>query len=141
MLLSLGKGANMSEGSASYQMILKQAQQLPPRVRLQLAETLLRPTNRDEQVVLISMRRLQPETQERFLELMDRQNTGELGPKDREELLSLVARYEDLLLFNTETLLTANHPELFTSSGRLRLKDLERTLRRKSLAKRSIASK
>jgi hypothetical protein len=131
----------MSEGFASYQTILKQARQLPPRVRLQLAETLLRPTHGDEQVVLISMRRLQPEAQARFLELMDRHNEGKLGPKEREELQSLVARYEDLMLFNTETLLTANHPELFTSSGRLRLKDLERTLRQKSFAKRSTASK
>ena len=131
----------MSEGSASYQTILKQARRLAPRVRLRLAETLLRPTNGDEQVVLISMRRLQPEAQARFLELMDRHNAGDLGPKERAELQKLEARYEDLMLFNTETLLTAGHPELFTSSGRLRLKDLEQMLRQKSRAKRNIAAK
>jgi len=92
-------------------------------------------------VVLVSMRRLQPEAQARFLDLMDRHNAGELGLKERQELTHLVARYEALLLSNTETLLTANHPELFAPSGRLRLKDLKRTLRQRSITKRSLSKK
>jgi hypothetical protein len=126
----------MSEGSASYQTILAQARRLPRRVRLQLAETLLRPAAADEQIVFVSMRRLQPDVQARFLELMDRHNDGELKPKEREELNGLVARYEALMLANSETLLAANHPALFTSSGRLQLRELRRTARQKTLARK-----
>lgn len=125
----------MSDATLSYPTILKQARQLPSRKQRQLVEALLRPINGDEQVVLVSMRRLQSGVQARFFELMDRHNAGDLGAKGREELRSLVARYEDLMLLNTEMLLKATHPELFSSSGRLRRKDLERTLRQRTRSK------
>jgi hypothetical protein len=131
----------MSEGSASYQTILAQARRLPRRVRLQLAETLLRPAGADEQIVFVSMRRLQPDAQARFLKLMDRHNDGKLKPKEREELNDLVARYEELMLANSETLLAANHPALLTSGGRLRLKEARRTARQKSLARQHPSAK
>ncbi len=119
----------MTEAAASYPTILKQARKLPSREQRQLAEALLRPTNGDEQVVMVSMRRLQSSVQARFLELMDRHNAGNLNLKGLDELQGLVARYEELMLSNTEMLLKATYPELFTSSGRPRRKALERTLR------------
>jgi hypothetical protein len=131
----------MSEGPASYQTILAQARRLPRRARQQLAETLLRPAEADEQIVFVSMRRLQPEAQARFLQLMDGQNAGELKPKERAELNELVARYETLMLANSETLLAANHPALFTSAGRLRLTELRRTARQKSLTHKNRQTK
>ncbi len=130
----------MTQAAISYQTILKQARQLPPRARRWLAETLLRPTNGDEQTILISMRRFRQDAQARFQELMDRHNEGQLSPRDHEELKSLVARYEALMLLNTETLLKAAYPQLFTTSGRLRRKRLDRTPRRRARTKRSTPS-
>ncbi len=54
------RGDIMTQAAISYQTILKQARQLPPRARRWLAETLLRPTDGDEQTILISMRRFRP---------------------------------------------------------------------------------
>jgi len=127
----------MTDAAASYPTILKQARKLPTREQRQLAEALLRPANGDEQVVLVSMRRLQSSTQAHFLELMDRNNAGNLTPKGLDELQSLVTRYEELMLFNSEMLLKDTNPELFTSSGRPRRQAIERTLRLRSRTKRS----
>ena len=130
----------MTEAAASYPTILKQARKLPSREQRQLAEALLRPTNGDEQVVLVSMRRLQASAQAHFLELMDRHNAGNLTPKGLEELQSLVTRYEELMLVNTEALLKATYPELFTSSGRLRRTTIERTLRLQTRTRRAAST-
>jgi len=78
--------------------------------------------------------------QARFLQLMERNNAGALSPKGREELVHLVARYEELMLANTETLLAEKHPELFTPSGRLRVKELERAFQRQTSTKRKKVS-
>ena len=94
----------MTEAAISYQTILKPAKRLPARARRQLAETLLRPTNGDEQTVLVSMRQFRQDAQARFQDLMDRHNEGQLSSSEREELKGLVARYEALMLLNTETL-------------------------------------
>jgi mRNA-degrading endonuclease RelE of RelBE toxin-antitoxin system len=130
----------MTDSAASYPTILKQARKLPTREQRQLAEALLRPTNGDEQVVLVSMRRLQSSVQAHFLELMDRHNAGNLTPKGLEELQSLVARYEELTLSNTEMLLKATYPELFTTAGRPRRKALERTLRLRTGSRRDSSA-
>lgn len=122
----------MTDAARSYQTVLKQAQKLPARARRQLAETLLRPANADEQTFLVSMSRFQPDVQARCQDLMDRNNEGQLTPGERAELKALVARYKALLLLNTEALLKANSPELFTASGRLSRRRLDRSLRQKA---------
>ena len=122
----------MTEAARSYQTVLKQAQRLPPRARRQLAETLLRPANSDEQTILVSMSRFRQDAQARFQNLMDRNNEGQLTPGEREELKALVARYKAILLLNTEALLKANCPELFTPSGRLSRRRLDRSLRQQA---------
>jgi hypothetical protein len=55
---------------------------------------------------------------------MARHNEGQLSPKELAELKSLVTRYQALMLLNTESLLRATYPELFTKSGRLKHKRL-----------------
>jgi hypothetical protein len=110
----------MTDSAANFQAVLRQARRLPARARRRLAENLLRPANTDEHTVLVSMRQFQPNTQARFQALMDRHNAGRLSPTERKELNTLVERYEALLLLNTETLLKATQPELFTKSGRLK---------------------
>lgn len=122
----------MTDAARSYQTVLKQAQKLPARARRQLAESLLRPANASEQTILVSMSRFRPDVQARFQDLMDRNNEGQLTPAEREELKALVARYKALLLLNTEALLKANSPELFTGSGRLSRQRLDRSLRQKA---------
>jgi hypothetical protein len=122
----------MTHVAANYQKVLKQAQRLPLRARRQLAETLLRPANADEQTILVSMSRFQQDAQARFQDLMDRNNEGQLTPGEREELKALVARYKTILLLNTEALLKANCPELFTPSGRLSRRRLDRSLRQQA---------
>ena len=91
--------------------------------------------------ILISMRRFRQDAQARFQDLMDRHNEGQLSPSEHEELKGLVARYEALMLLNTETLLKAAHPELFTRSGRLKRKRLDRTVRLRTRTRRSAPSK
>jgi hypothetical protein len=89
-LPTLSRDDTMPHVAANYQKVLKQAQRLPLRARRQLAETLLRPANADEQTILVSMRRFRREAQTRFQDLMDRNNEGQLTPKEREELKALV---------------------------------------------------
>ena len=127
----------MTEASVGYPTILKQARKLPSREQHKLAEALLRPASGDEQVVIVSMRRLQAGAQARFLELMDQHNAGRLGPQERQELQGLVTRYEDLMLLNTAMLLKATYPQLFSASGRMRRTDLKRTLRQRTSRKTS----
>jgi len=122
----------MTEAARSYQTVLKQAQRLPPRARRQLAETLLRAANSDEQTILVSMSRFRQDAQARFQNLMDRNNEGQLTSGEREELKAFVARYKAILLLNTEALLKANCPELFTPSGRLSRRRLDRSLRQQA---------
>lgn len=128
-LPTMSRGETMTQVAANYKAVLKQAQQLPLRARRQLAETLLGPTEADEQTILVSMRRLRQDAQVRFQDLMDRNNEGQLTPTERTELKALVARYEAILLLNTEALLKANCPELFTPVGRLSRRRLDRSLR------------
>jgi hypothetical protein len=97
-----------------------------------LAETLLRAASEDEQVMLIAMRRFGPGTQKRFQDLMERHNEGQLNPSERAELKRLVAHYKAMMLFNTEALLKATSPELFTKSGRLKRRRLDRALRQRA---------
>lgn len=131
-LPTVSQGDPMPPVAANYHEVLKQAQKLPPRARRQLAETLLRPANTDEQTILIAMNRFRQEAQARFQDLMERNNEGQLAPHEREELKALVARYEAILLANTEAVLKANCPELFTPSGRLSRRRLDRSLRQKA---------
>jgi len=131
----------MTEAARSYQTVLKQAQRLPPRARRQLAETLLRPANADEQTILVSMSRFRQDAQARFQNLMDRNNEGQLTSGEREELKAFVARYKAILLLNTEALLKANCPELFTPSGRLSRRRLDRSLRQKAQPIKAAASR
>jgi hypothetical protein len=130
----------MTQATRSYQSILKQAERLSPRARRQLAETLLRPADAEEQVIVIWMRQFGPVAQARFKDLMDRHNDGQLSAHEREELKNLVARYESLMLVNSETLLKTTYPELFTHTGRLARKKLERTLRQRAQPKRNPQS-
>ena len=95
-----------------------------------LAETLLRRANDDEQTIVVSTRRLHPDTQRRLNDLMDRNNEGQLNVSEREELTALVARYQAIVLHNTEALLKANYPELFTGSGRLSHRRLRQSFRK-----------
>lgn len=121
----------MGRPAITFREILRQAQQLPLKAQRQLAETLLNPASEDEQVSLrvIVMRRFRPGTQKRFQDLMDRNNEGQLSASERAELKTLVARYNALMLLNTEALLKATSPELFTQSGRLKRRRLDRALR------------
>lgn len=122
----------MSQASPNYRKVLNQARQLPLRDQHQLAEALLRSANRDEQISLVPMRQLPWDTQIRLQDLMERNNEGQLSSRERNELKTLVARYNAVLFFNTETLLRANCPELFTPSGRLNQRQLKRSLRQRA---------
>jgi hypothetical protein len=108
----------MSESARDYQSVLQQARRLPAKAQRQLAETLLRPKQpQDEEVMVVTVRRMDAASQERLQALMERNNQGELNPRERTELEALVARYEALMLSNTEALLRSSHPELFARSG------------------------
>lgn len=125
----------MTGADVSYRTILEQARQLPASERQQLAETLLHPSNREEQIILVSIQRFRRPTQARFQDLMARHNEGQLSPKELAELKSLVTRYEALMLFNAESLLRTAFSELFSKSGRLKWKRMERALRQRAQAK------
>lgn len=119
----------MDRATIAFREILKQAQQLPLKAQRQLAETLLRVASEDEQVILIAMRRFGPGTRKRFQDLMERNNEGQLNASEHAELKTLVARHKAMMLFNTEALLKATSPELFTKSGQLKRRRLDRALR------------
>jgi len=129
----------MGRSAVAFRAVLKQAQQLPLKARHQLAETLLNPASEDELIFLVAMRRFGPGAQKRFQDLMDRNNEGQLSASERAELKTLVARYKAMMLFNTEALLKATSPELFTQSGQLKRRRLDRALRQRTQARKLAA--
>src|SRR5712691_13214733 len=79
--------------------------------------------------VAVELQRLDVESQARLDWLLDQNNEGCLTPAEREELQGLVARYENLLLQNTEALLRATRPDLVGASGRINRARLTRAAR------------
>jgi hypothetical protein len=63
------------------------------------------------------LQRLDVESQARFDWLLDQNNERPLTLAEREGLQGFVARYENLLLQNTEALLRATRPDLVGTSG------------------------
>lgn len=131
----------MNPTTPTLDAVLKQARQLSPTARLQLAEQLLHPAKGDIRTAVVPVRRFGADTQKRLQGLMDRSNEGALTAKERDELKTLVARHEKLMLLNSEALLKATRPELFNSSGRLIQKHLNRALRQKAQARRNLQAK
>lgn len=111
--------------------VLKQAQRLPSGERLALAERLLQSNSKDEQAAMVAVRRFADATQLRFEALMGRHTEGRLTASEQAELRALVARYEKMLLTNSQALLHATHPQLFEPNGRLVKRRLTHALRRK----------
>ena len=85
----------MDRATIGVREILKQT-------RRQLVKALLCPASEEEQMALIAMRR----SHQRFQDLMDRHNAGQLNASEHKELKTLVAGYEAMMLFNQSDLLT-----------------------------------
>ena len=83
-----------------------------------------------ETTIAVELQRLDVESQARLDWLLDQNNEGRLTPAEREELQSLVAQYEHLLLQNTEALLRATRPDLVDASGRINRARLTRAAHR-----------
>jgi hypothetical protein len=94
------------------------------------------PSSSRATTIAVELQHLDAETQERLDWLLDRNNEGRLTPVEREELRSLVAQYEHLLLLNTEALLRATRPDLVDASGRINQTRLSRAARRTAHALR-----
>ncbi len=91
---------------------------------------------REEPKVKIELRRLDLSSQTRLDDLLEKNNEGTLTPEERQELEGLVARYEDVLLQNSETLLRATRPDLVDESGRIDRARLAGAVRRTARALR-----
>jgi hypothetical protein len=83
-----------------------------------------------ETTIAVELQRLDVESQARLDWLLDQNNEGRLTPAERDELQSLVAQYENLLLQNTEALLRATRPGLVDASGRIKRARLTKVARR-----------
>src|SRR6266568_1907948 len=79
--------------------------------------------------ISVELQRLGIESQARLDWLLDQNNEGRLTPAERKELQGVVARYENLLLQNTEALLRATRPDLVGASGRINRARLTRAAR------------
>ena len=88
------------------------------------------PSSIRETTIAVELQRLDVESQARLDWLLDQNNEGRLTPAEREELQSLVAQYEHLLLQNTEALLRATRPDLVDASGRINRARLTRAAHR-----------
>ena len=88
------------------------------------------PSSIKETTIAVELQRLDVESQARLDWLLDQNNEGCLTPAEREELQSLVAQYENLLLQNTEALLRATRPDLVDASGRINRARLTKAARR-----------
>src|SRR6266852_5102097 len=80
--------------------------------------------------ISVELQRLDVESQARLDWLLDQNNEGRLTPAEREELQSLVAQYEHMLLQNAEALLRATRPDLVDASGRINRVRLAKAARR-----------
>jgi hypothetical protein len=56
-------------------------------------------------------------------------NERTLTPEEQAELSDLAARYEQMVLLNSEALLRGTHPQLFDESGRLVQSRLDQAIR------------
>ena len=88
------------------------------------------PSSIGETTVSVELQRLDVESQARLDWLLDQNNERRLTPAEHEELQGLVARYENLLLQNTEALLRATRPDLVDAPGRINRARLTKAARR-----------
>jgi hypothetical protein len=104
---------------------------LPPAERRILARRLLQESSEGgEELITVVLHRFPASTQARLDALMTKSNEGTLASEERDELASLVAEYERLMLANTKTLLQASQPDLFDKNGRLVDARLSQRIRR-----------
>jgi hypothetical protein len=71
--------------------------------------------------------------QTKFEALIEASNEGILTAEERAELSDLVARYEQMMLLNSEALLRGAHPQLFDESVRLVQSRLDQAIRDRNL--------
>ncbi|HXG91620.1 MAG TPA: hypothetical protein VNN73_04535 [Blastocatellia bacterium] len=119
------------------EVALAAAQKLSRPAQHLLAERLLQGVARQSHTIIVPLQQFDVTTQRRFQELMDRNNEGRLTQAERRELASLVRRYEEMMLANSQALARASRPELFDEAGRLVKSRLDQALRWKMKEKRA----
>jgi len=83
------KTANASQSDLPLQIVLTAASQLSEFQRQELIKHLAEKTAPQAGTVLVFLRRLSPEKQRRMLDLMERNNEGQLTPAEQKELSRL----------------------------------------------------
>lgn len=108
----------MARTSQALKVAMAAVEQLPIKLQRQLAEQVLTTATTDE-LLIIPLKRLSHDENERLQELMDKNNDGLLTKNERLELDKLVAIVDEMMLENSKAFARAMRPELFDESGNL----------------------
>jgi hypothetical protein len=107
------------------------ASQLTSAQRETLAKRLLREDAGPQvELVIVPLRHFSRAKSIRLDELLTNSNEGILTAKERRELTNLVDEYERNLIANTQALLRATQPELFSATGKLIASRAKHSVRR-----------
>lgn len=108
----------MSQVNQALEVAFAAAEQLPVKLRLELAERVMESVKDEEETLFVRFRRLSAKKQARLQELMDKNNEGDLTAGERLELEQLVREHDKIVLHNSEAMVRVSHPELFNKKGR-----------------------
>lgn len=108
----------MARTNQALKVAMAAVEQLPIKLQRQLAEQVLTTVTADE-LLIIPLKRLGHDENERLQELMDKNNDGLLTKNERLELDKLVAVVDEMMLENSKAFARAMRPELFDENGNL----------------------
>lgn len=107
----------MNQHNQALQMALAVAQELPPKLKRELAERMMTTIKSETNLTVVCLERLSPTKQRRLAKLMDKNNEGQLNRVEKLELKRLSAEVDRMLLANSHALALALRPELFKEQG------------------------
>lgn len=108
----------MSRTNQALEVAFAAVEQLPVKLRLELAERVMESVKDEEETLFVRFRWLSAKKQARLQKLMDKNNEGDLTSAERSELEQLGKEHDEIVLHNSKALARISHPELFDKKGR-----------------------
>ena len=112
--------------------VMAAAEKLPVKQQQKLAVQLLAKSVDTENSVVLYLKRLSSQKQMRLVELMDKNNEGEISKAENAELQRLNEDVSQIMLDNSIALARTLRPELFDKRGRPIASRIEKELKEKS---------
>src|SRR5262245_27543134 len=108
----------MSQSSQELKKAMAIVEQLPPTQQKLLVSRLLEKTHPEETALIIYLKRLSPQKQERLEELLEKNSEGEITKSEKAELRKLNDEVGRMTLENSIELLRVLRPDAYKKQSR-----------------------